>query len=358
VVALSLLAAVPAGAQDTVLKWDIEAHLGGSLTGGISSGSANLPSAAGTFTTVTGFPTSRVSSWYFGEGVRLLAGVATGLGLTNTLVPLDPLLGTAIGDRKATTFGVRVGRAVGSRLRAEFTFDYLYRAFRFDSESRDAVEQTRVTAEATWQRVLASTGPSSTSSSVSSTKLEGEGSQVMALGVLNINLRASRLSDLLSLPPRFMPFITAGGGVMSFPGDPLRITLNGANQLTLANLTHFAEADGVTVEYSPARHTFVGVVGGGFTYDLTRRVGIRSDVRFHLSPNRVTVTLSASPLVVNQSPTGVIASQTSPSLQMSNDAALGVESSLSGPPIADFETYRSSGVNRRLTMTGGIFFRF
>jgi hypothetical protein len=356
--ALSLLAVVPASAQVTVPKWDIEGHFGGSVTGDNPAGTALLPSAAGTFTTVTGFPTARVSSWYFGDGARLLSDVSAGLGLAGPITPLDPVLGTGVGNRNATTFGVRVGRALTGRFRAEFTFDYFDRAVGFDGATSDAIEATRGTIETKWRSLLGSTGPSSVSSSVSSARLEGGGGQIMALGVVNINLRALQVSDLLPLPRRFMPFVTAGAGVLSSIDDPLHVAIDGVYQLTLPNLVHFSEADSVSVEYSTPRHAIVAAFGGGFTYDLTPRMGIRSDVRLHLSPNRVTVNLSTSPLVVNQSPTGYIASQTSPSLQLSNDAALGVDSSLSGPPIADFETYRSSGVNRRLTMTGGVFFRF
>lgn len=112
------------------------------------------------------------------------------------------------------------------------------------------------------------------------------------------------------------------------------------------------------MRYSTPDHAFVGAVGGGFTYDLTERMGVRTDVRLHFSPNRINTSISASPLVVGQSPEGFIASETSPSIQFSNDPTPGVESSSSGPPIVDFETFRGSGLNRRLTVTGGLYFRF
>lgn len=243
---LCLLAGIqPVGAQTTLTKWDVEGHVGRGLASISTGGDARLP-AAGSFTTATGRPTLRVSSWYFGDGARLLNEVLAGLALPGSVPPLDPLLASSVGDRSGMTFGIRFGRAVSHRFRAELSVDYIRRSAGFDDDVRAAIDASRAGFETRWRRLLSSVGSLATVNAASNATTDGGGSQLLAIGALNINLLSPVISDLLPLMRRFVPFVTVGAGVLSYAGDPLHITIDGLYQFSLPNVVHVSEADSVS----------------------------------------------------------------------------------------------------------------
>ena len=99
----------------------------------------------------------------------------------------------------------------------------------------------------------------------------------------------------------------------------------------------------------------VGVVGGGFTYDLARRHGFRVDLRLHVRPNAVDTQISASPAVTTRTPAAMMESATTPSVQFSNT---GSNATLSGSAITAFKTREGSGVQIDTALTVGYFWRF
>jgi hypothetical protein len=344
-----LLWASPLAAQ-TSPKWEIEFHGGGNHAGNATDGNANLPAAGGSFTTVGGRPSRRTSSWYFGDGARLLNDVNTALPASGQVTPLDPVLTSASASRESGgIFGARLVRAITSRFKVEISVDYSRSSLGINQEVARAIQETRATFITAWNALLA-TGPFSSPNVTSSATIgEDNGHQVFTLGALNINLTRAR---------RFTPYATVGGGLLSNVGDAPSVILSGQYRFRLGNDMPMTERDTVTLRYSGPDQVPVGVFGGGFTYDLWSRSGVRVDVRVHLSPNRVKTILSTHPEVVNQTPSGFIASDTTPSIQFSNTPALGFQSTLSGPDIAEFETFEGSGLNRHITMTAGWFWRF
>jgi hypothetical protein len=108
-----------------------------------------------------------------------------------------------------------------------------------------------------------------------------------------------------------------------------------------------------------ADRTLLGLVGGGFTYDLAARHGIRTDLRLHISANTLDTEVTATPSIVVGAPGRSFASATTPSAQYSNDPATnGARSSLSGPPLTAFRTRDGSGARIDTSVTVGWFWRF
>jgi hypothetical protein len=117
----------------------------------------------------------------------------------------------------------------------------------------------------------------------------------------------------------------------------------------------FDAADTVTARFVRPDRALVGVVGGGFTHDLSRRHGLRVDLRLLLRPNAVDTEINASPDVPTRTPAAELASATTPSVQHSNT---GSGATLSGPAITAFRTRDGSGVQIDTAFTAGYFWRF
>jgi hypothetical protein len=62
--------------------------------------------------------------------------------------------------------------------------------------------------------------------------------------------------------------------------------------------------------------------------------------------------------VATLTPAGVIASYTSPSIQISNNPSTGYASNLSGPAISGLEVFTGKGTEVHTSITGGVFFKF
>jgi hypothetical protein len=77
------------------------------------------------------------------------------------------------------------------------------------------------------------------------------------------------------------------------------------------------------------------VLGGGFKFGLTRRSGVRSDVRFSIRSSHDSIVIDALP------------SQAGASLLV-----------FGGPPINGFETFTGSGLEIQTTLSVGYFRRF
>jgi hypothetical protein len=103
-------------------------------------------------------------------------------------------------------------------------------------------------------------------------------------------------------------------------------------------------------------------VGLGCKQDLSTRWGIRFDARAYLSRNPTRTVMDARPSVTTGSPaSAIVASSTIGAIQFVNNSSgpyEGHQSSLSGPPIASFETFRGTGILTQINITLGVFLRF
>ena len=123
----------------------------------------------------------------------------------------------------------------------------------------------------------------------------------------------------------------------------------------------FHETDRVSLRHVVDDTVFVGLFGGGVKFFVTSRSGIRADVRIHLGQTTVQTLLSANPEVdkITSPELGTFLwITTDPSVRFANGSFGGVESSLSGPDITDFEAFEVSGVTRQVLASVGYFFRF
>jgi hypothetical protein len=111
------------------------------------------------------------------------------------------------------------------------------------------------------------------------------------------------------------------------------------------------ETDKVTITTSAANR-FAVAVGGGLKYALSRRWGLRLDVRDHLYSNPLTTTVDASPSIAS-SGTSSLTFGTTPRLTFSSPTTL-LRSTLSGPAVSHFETFRAIGTERYVVLTGGL----
>jgi hypothetical protein len=348
------VSALPVAGQPAVEsgKWEVEIHAGASTGGGISGGTGigqfpvgvPLPTGAGTATS------RRVSSWYFGDGALLLNQTNTALGGVGRMTPLDSVLTTAIGRLDGgTMFGFRVGRSLTPRISADFSFDYAQGGLRMTDQAVAAIERTRLSFVDAWNGLLATGAIPNPIVTSESEVEEGGGHQLLAVGAVNIHLfRAGR----------FVPYVTAGGGGLFNRGTAPSAALTGNYRFSFAGIFPINETDRMTLGAATSDRAFVGVVGGGFKYGMSARDGLRVDVRVHLSGSGIETLAGATPSVVFQSPAFVISTGTIPSIQFSNSQVFNRPSSLSGPVIDDLNTFKGSGVQSRVSVTAGYFFRF
>jgi hypothetical protein len=357
-------------------EWELEVHGGGLITTRPSSGQATLLPGGASFQTVSGVSSRRVSSWYFGDGGRQIQQTRTtsvnwgyGTYQSSTVVgPLDPVLSSAaVGWPFAAGGGLRLGRRLGRRFSAELGFEYGGHAPGFTRGARVGLETSRSAFESAWNTTLSSL-PGSTVSS-RTTLAEGTGRQLVATAVLDVNLATGDAPKWSRRSPRrrFVSYLTLGAGVVSTAGDEASATLVGRYQFSSAVGGHsapFQETDTVTIRSSRSFGArFVGVVGLGWKQDLSSRMGLRFDARAHLGRTTTRIVMDARPSVATESPSSavVLTSDGMGAIQfvnsMTGDSA-GHASSLSGPAIAGFETFETTGMMMQINISLGVFLRF
>jgi len=345
-----LLVSAPAWAQGS--GWEVEVHGGGALVNNLGGGSGGVPPPGATFTTFLGLPSRHVSSWYVGDGPDVMNSVLAGLGVPDRITPMDPTLTSRIGERgNGGHFGFRVARALTPRFGAEFNVDVASAAVTLASGVLTSLQASSDSFRSAINGLLA-TGPFTNVSTTSTVATQDdEGRQVTVTGALTINLATQG---------RVIPYATVGGGVVSNGGDLPTTDINGAYSFTAFGVAPLSESDRVQVRYAADDNTPVGVVGGGVKAMLTANSGVRGDVRVHFGSHTVQTLLDANPGSVpdsNPLTQFVIATVTSPSLQFTNVPA-GLDTTLSGNAIADFETFSADGLFRQVLVSIGYFWRF
>jgi hypothetical protein len=241
------------------------------------------------------------------------------------------------------------------RLSAELTVDYSAAPLQITPANSDAIEATRASFQAAferWTSLVTNWTPVSVSST---TALEGgSGHQVFTSGALAVNLRTSGT---------IVPYATVGAGLISTTGDTPTATLTGRNHWRviptppLPALT-FDETDTVRVTDARTDHTVAAIIGGGVKYYASSRYGIRLDVRVSLSKNTASTLLDATPSgpATPLSPQGVVNPPTNPTIVFSTSP--NVPATLSGPTITGLPTYSGTGIVSHTNIAAGIFWRF
>ncbi|MBI3492563.1 MAG: hypothetical protein HY047_12410 [Acidobacteria bacterium] len=351
-----LAIASPAAAQG---QWEVEFHVGGMLSNHPEDGTATLPAAGAPFTTVTGVPSRRESSWYFGDGAVLLNQVNTARGISAKIAALDPILNSSVAQRQnAGSFGFRISRHVTPRYTAEFGIDFSRAQLTMSDAALAGIEASRASFISAFSVPLpAGAGGNTPLMTATSTDTvdQPRAYQVFTTGVLNINVKTDG---------RIIPYATVGGGVVVNGGDSPSASLIGNYQITappgspMAGLVKHDETDTVSLRYSIERRAFVGVLGGGIKYAVSSRWGVRLDVRAHLTRNSVSNVVDANASVATLTPVAVYAIPVNPAVQFSNNPSTNAQSSLSGAPINGFQTFGGSGTQVQIIVVPGFFWRF
>jgi hypothetical protein len=342
--------AAPRGTSNTPRRprWTIEIHagaLGGASGGG---GTAALPPPGQAFTTQTLRPSRHVSSWYFGDGAAFYNELPAGVRNDHTMVPLDPALHQLPLRRTGASIGGRVGFALGDQLGVEVGVDYGAGPLVFDETVTVRVEQTRASFTDAWNAALRFLNAPSVSSEAA--VLNDRGGQLLTTGELVL---------ALGQRGRLRPFVAAGAGWATGFGHP-SVTLTGQYSFLGSTLNRpFSETDLVRVRYTTRDAAFI-TAGGGVTYEVTPRTGIRVDVRAQTEPDPRRTMVDAAPSFVPYVTPSWVAGLTTPALQFANNGLPGapIRSTLRGATFNDFVTSEATGWAARVNVTAGWFVRF
>ncbi len=337
-------------------KWEVEFHVGGGFVHMPVSGSSKLPAAGPLIATEDGPDTSRaVPSFFFGDGALLynqFVAASSESDVASRITPLDTALTTAVLTRATgATFGGRIGRTLSPRFGVEGSFDYGGGTLGFTS---DALAKIHATANS-WAAALVqpNTPPycaSCTGTSISSvaTIQDHQGHTYLVTGALNVNVLSTG---------RWQPYVTAGMGLRGHTGHAPSAVLAGSLDYTFRGVTSNI-ADTVTVQTTVPSHSFVGLVGAGLKYSVTPGWGLRADLRDHITSNGAKTLLSAHAVVSGTPPGCSTYAGSTPTIQDCTPGVTGQVSTLSGAPVASFQSFSGSGVTHQVSLTGGVFYRF
>ena len=335
-------------------KWTFEVFGGGGFGGGTGGdASADFP-AGETFTTEAGFPSRAVPSWYFGDGARLFnevrAQFASRFNVTfPQLVTLDPLFAEGTLDRHGgAAFGARLSRRLTPRYSIEFGVQRTSGSLELSESALTAIEASRASFEQAFEGLLGTIPQSGLQVSSTATLPDAaSASQTALTAVLNIALSPGRRP--------LSPYVSVGIGRVSNDAETMSASLRGNYQFRFFDSNPFNETDVATVRISDRDSATIGVFGGGALYELSPRSGLRFDLRVHMAGNDLVMELDAAPTVAQLSPVLALPSNTSPGIQFSNTVTL--KSSLSAR-LSDMTVFSGSGLDARVHLTVGYFFRF
>ena len=340
-------------------KWMLEIHGGAMIGQGPTKGSGITDFPVGpVFQTsfpdeIPVGPTSRaVSTWFFGDGTALFnqmqaqSPVPPQLAFS-TITPLDGLLRSSAARRRGgPTFGVRVTRALSTRYGIELGFERTNRNFAMTDEAETAIEATRSSFERAFGGLLAVIPQINGRATATAQFADETGQETTLSGALVMTLTSSS---------RIAVQVLGGGGVIFNHSSPVQLRLQGNYRFTAFDGGQPNESDTVTVTITDRDRVNAGIVGGAFEYRFGGRQGLRFDVRAFISPNGIITTATAVPSVATSSP-GVVATRTDPTIVISSRP--GTRTTLSGGTIAELETFTGSGLDVRMHVTAGYFFRF
>ena len=349
----ALISATDARAQSSLPPWEVEVHAGGRVVSSDPTGGTPIvqfpvgdPVATGGGTTFT----RAVSSWYFGDGARLLNDVNARFGVPGRITPLDTAVSRAIGERReGAAYGARVARYLTPRVAVELNVDYAPSKLVFTDGVAAAIDATRSTFIPAWRDLLGTGFTFNTNVTSTSAVEDGNGHDITTTGALRFHFPAYR---------GVRPYVTGGAGAIVYKGKAPTATLTGQYSFLFANTFPINERDVATVSLRTKDRVALGLVGGGVEYDFSKRHGLRADARLELHPSRVDTVVSARPSVTMQSPAFVIVTGSSPAVQFSNSTLFARPSSLSGPNVDDLAAFTGKGTRTRVRVSVGYVVRF
>ena len=334
-------------------KWTMEVFGGVATSPGTGGGGGAVEFPGGTpFTTLGGFPSRSVPSWFFGDGATLFNQVAAQFSAGGANVPgivaLDSMLGgPGAKEKSGTSFGARLTRRLTRRFALEFAVQRSRADVVLTDAARNAIDQSSASFQSGFNSLLATlpTGGLQVTSGVEF-PTGGDTSETVVTGALKITLVQSG---------RLGVYATAGGGRATRSAAALEARLRGNYQFRLFDVQPVNESDIVTIRFENGTGGMVGVFGGGLTYDVGRRHGLRADVRVHAGPGEQLVRVEAAPSIVRTGSPVVIPSATNPSIQFSN---ISVAPTTLGANLPRRETFSSDDLIVRPHLTLSYFVRF
>lgn len=332
--------------RPSMFAWEIEVHAGGSFAGD-SKGTTTLPAAGLSFPTFNGLQTRSVRSWFFGDGAALLNSNLSGVNQSARITPLDPALKpSSVKTGSAIPFGVRVSRALTSRVRAEFAFDLLGTTGLSDA-ARDAAQASRSSFQSAWAARLGNLGGVTGQVVTSDFTETGGGREALVTGAVVFDLREAG---------RLVPYVVAGGGPLISTGDPVALTLTGDYRFVSASNTPYRQTDTAEVRFESGT-VFAGLVGAGFKWPINARSGVRVDFRAIFASDPLKVLLNWNPVTIPGTPTNTIVLGGTPAIQISTNGAF--QSTLGYLRASeDVEISPAEGMRPRANLTVGYYYGF
>jgi hypothetical protein len=331
-------------------RFEIEGYGGLGRFFDAGTASLSLPPAGAPITTSSPMaPSRRVSTWMFGDGAALLNDAMAQLELANRITPLDSIMAEiGRGAANQSSMGARIRYRTAPRVWTELAVDVTSRAVGAPGSLEESAQATRASFVATFNELLASGPFTNRSVSAIAASDAGEWREITTSLAANIELGRSA---------RFMPYLTMGGGWIARTGAQQTISLTGQYSARIAGVVPIDESDRVTVRARASNAPAI-IAGAGVTSAAGGRVVFRIDARVITANRSIGATVSADPLVVSASPADYIESFTNPSIQFSNNASTGRQSTLSGGAIVDYPVARSTRLQARGLITFGIGIRF
>jgi hypothetical protein len=330
-------------------RWEVEAYGGLSRADVPPRGIRTVPPPGPPIATSSPiFPSRAVSSWFFGDGVRLWNDVNAEFQVPERIVPLDAVFGPLGVEASGAAFGGRVSRTLAPRLAVEVGVDVMGGRAALSDESVDFLDRTR-TSFAAAVAALLSTGPlTDVAVNTLAAAESGSSRDVAVNGALNVRFRPGAPLE---------PYATVGAGLLATVGDLPSMTIEGRYGFRILGVAPIEETDRVTLRYTRGAG-FVVVLGGGLRRRIADGWSVRIDGRVFAGGPQTRLLLDATPTVPRGAPADFIETFTNPAIQFSNDPATGRRSTLSGPPIHDFAVFTNTGPPMRILITAGIVRRF
>lgn len=361
-IGLAVFAALPAGAawaqssqpRKSPRKWAVGVDLGVALGGNTPGGSPGQPFQPGvTFTAANGQPSRSIPSWFYGDGAILFNQVQAQFASRYNqhfpaITPIDPVLTGASGHRSGAvpSFALRATRRISPRYAIDFAFEHRGSGLELTGGAQSALDAARDNFQAALTGLIGTIPQNDVNVTTSETQSKSGGGQS--------SLTAEAVITLVTRGKLTVHAI-AGGGVL-FRGDgSVDVKLTGAYTFSIFGVFPINETDVVTIHLAESGTSALGAVGGGITYDLTPRQGIRVDGRLYLSSSGLTTHVDARPTVRRVSPGSALPSETTPSIQFST--VPNIQTSLSGAATA-LNTFNGSGLEIRPQISFGYFVRF
>jgi hypothetical protein len=342
----------PAFQPPPVSKWEVSLY-GGSMGGGIpQQGRQILPELSPLTGTVNSQFMRLIPSWFFAWGAAYFGLMATQAQIPERIATLDPLALQPSSERgHSWTAGGRITRVLNPRASVEGSVEISHAPLRLTDASRTAVDNTRTSFPTAWNAFFATNPAMFQNASVNATSAitDGSMSQFSASGAVLINILTRR---------RTTPYVGMGAGFVRHSGASPTVTLTGRMTMLLNGTTPIDETDSFTLAYDLNRTVVAASIHVGVKRMMNERWGLRAEMREQLSSNPLTHLVTASPsrvLATAPADQGAGATVSISPVQFSNVAS--TTSTLTGE-LTNFRAFSGTGMESRLSFTGGIFWRF